>query len=150
MSASRWNRIDVAADTGKPFDKAGFAWAVTENGVSNGCCMVELTPSDMQKIGQLYLNTGQWNSRRIVTADWIRAATSPSQPNAEYGLFWWLESLGGRNAFAAEGRGGQLIAVVPETRTVITVTTKPFRGTGLNADDIVYMINIVITANGAR
>jgi hypothetical protein len=60
-------------------------------------------------------------------------------------LFSWLESLGGRQAFAAEGRGGPLIAVVPETRMVITVSTTPTQDMELSADDVIYMINTLIT-----
>jgi CubicO group peptidase (beta-lactamase class C family) len=144
-SVEPWNRIDVTENTGKPFERAGFAWAVAEDGVTNGCCMLKLKPADMQKIGQLYLSGGQWQGRQIVPADWIRQATSPSPTEASYGMFWWLASLGGRQAFAAEGRGGQLIAVVPETRTVITVSTTPLPGTELAADDVIYMINSLIT-----
>jgi hypothetical protein len=59
-------------------------------------------------------------------------------------LFWWLETVGEHRAFVAEGRGGQVIAVVPETRTVITVSATPTEGIELTADDVIAMINTVI------
>jgi hypothetical protein len=43
------------------------------------------------------------------------------------------------------GRGGQLIAVVPEIRMVITVGTTPTQDMELSADDVIYMINTLIT-----
>ena len=46
---------------------------------------------------------------------------------------------------AAEGRGGQLIAVVPEIRMVITVGTTLTQDMELSADDVIYMINTLIT-----
>jgi CubicO group peptidase (beta-lactamase class C family) len=126
-------------------EAADFAWAVTEDGITNGCCTLKLKPADMQKIGRLYLDHGQWEGRQLLPAEWVQLATTASETSSEYGLFWWLESLGGRPAFAAEGRGGQLIAVVPETRMVITVSTTPTQDMELSADDVIYMINTLIT-----
>ena len=109
------------------------------------CCGLKLKPADMLKIGRLYLDHGQWEGRQILPAEWVQLATTPSGSNSEYGLFWWLEILGAHGAFAAEGRGGQLIAVVPETRMVITVSTTPTKEMELSARDVIYMINSVIT-----
>jgi hypothetical protein len=36
----------------------------------------------------------------------VQLATTPVETNNEYGLFWWLETLSGSQAFAAEGQGG--------------------------------------------
>jgi CubicO group peptidase (beta-lactamase class C family) len=66
-------------------------------------------------MGRLYLDRGEWEGRQILPAEWVQTATTPSETNRNYGLFWWLETLGEHQAFAAEGRGGQVIAVVPET-----------------------------------
>ena len=129
----------------KAFETADFAWAVTEDGTTNGCCMLKLKPADMVKIGRLYLDRGQWEGRQILPAEWVQLATTPSGTNSEYGLFWWLALLGEHRAFAAEGRGGQLIAVVPETQMVITVSTTPTEDMELSPDDVIYMINTTIT-----
>jgi hypothetical protein len=43
------------------------------------------------------------------------------------------------------GGGAQLIAVVPETRMVITVSTTRTQDMELSADDVIYMINTLIT-----
>ena len=45
----------------------------------------------------------------------------------------------------AEGRGGQLIAVVPTTKTIVTVSSTPLEGVEFKPDDVLYMINTVIT-----
>jgi hypothetical protein len=126
------------------FDNAEFAWAVTEDGISNGCCMLKLKPDDMIKIGRLYLDRGQWEGRQVLPAEWVQQVTTPSKIRSDYGLFWWLETVGEHRAFVAEGRGGQVIAVVPETRTVITVSATPTEGIELTADDVIAMINTVI------
>jgi hypothetical protein len=54
-------------------------------------------------------------------------ATTPIETNNEYGLFWWLETPA-EPGLRRRGAGLQLIAVVPETRMVITVTTTPTCG----------------------
>ena len=107
--------------------------------------MLKLKPADMVKIGRLYLDRGQWEGRQILPAEWVQLATTPSGTNSEYGLFWWLAILGEHRAFAAKGRGGQIIAVVPETQMVITVSTTPTEDMELLPDDVIYMINTVIT-----
>jgi CubicO group peptidase (beta-lactamase class C family) len=53
-----WGRIDIGSPQMKAFDNAEFAWAVTEDGISNGCCMLKLKPEDMVMIGRLYLDSG--------------------------------------------------------------------------------------------
>ena len=140
-----WRRVDPGSPGLKAFDAANFAWAVTEDGINNGCCLLKLTPADMVKIGRLYLDRGQWEGRQILPAEWVEQATTPSETHSDYGMFWWLETLGAHRAFVAEGRGGQLIAAVPETRTVITVSTTPTEGVELVPDDVIYMINTAIT-----
>ena len=140
-----WGRIDIESPQMEAIDNAEFAWAVTEDGFSNGCCMLKLKPEDMVKIGRLYLDRGQWDGRQVLPAEWVQQATTPSETRSDYGLFWWLKTLGEHRAFVAEGRGGQVIAVVPETHMVITVSTTPTEGIELNADDVINMINTVIT-----
>ncbi len=65
----------------KAFDAANFAWAVTEDGINNGCCLLKLTPADMVKIGGC-LDRGQWEGRQILPAEWVEQATTPSETTA--------------------------------------------------------------------
>ncbi len=95
-----------------------------------------LTPRDMGKLGQLFLDSGKWKGRQIVSAHWTAEASSAvmtnttsfpgSRKNAEYGYNWWLEKFTLINdtiqTFAAEGSGGQYIFVVPALRAVVVFT----------------------------
>ena len=51
----------------------------------------------------------------------MQLATTPIETNNEYGLFWWLETFSGSQAFAAEGQGGSSSRWCLKTRMVITV-----------------------------
>lgn len=50
-------------------------WAVDPAGVNAGGWGLTLSPADMAKIGQLYLNGGIWNGRQIVPSEWIDQST---------------------------------------------------------------------------
>jgi CubicO group peptidase (beta-lactamase class C family) len=121
-------------DAGEPtsqFEKDGFAWAADRQGIHTGCCWLKLTTPDMLKIGELYLNEGSWKGQRIVSAAWVRDSTT-SQVTAEqlgpaggYGYFWWLDQLRGHRSYAAVGSFGQLMAVVPDLKLVVAVSSRP-------------------------
>ena len=82
---------------------------------------------DMARIGELMLRQGKWNGRQLVPADWVEESTSPVTKfgrGGGYGYMWWLlsdsdfpEAYVG--AFAAHGRFGQHITVMPALDMVI-------------------------------
>ncbi len=94
---------------------------------------LELRPRDMAKLGQLFLNRGMWDGRRVISADWVDRATArvvrPGREHAWadwYGYGWWHWDLvaGGRvwPAYMASGWGGQWIVVVPSADLVFVST----------------------------
>jgi CubicO group peptidase (beta-lactamase class C family) len=97
---------------------------------------LKLTARDVAKLGQVYLDGGQWHGRRIVSADWIDAALSPGidrpAPGAPsyvsftgYGFQWWYDvhEWNGRSiqVHSAIGSGGQRIIVLPDFDIVVAV-----------------------------
>ncbi|MGA9574918.1 MAG: serine hydrolase, partial [Lysobacterales bacterium] len=49
------------------------------------------TARDLAKIGQLVLAGGKWDGTTVVSGDFVKAMTSPSQTlNPAYGYLWWL------------------------------------------------------------
>ena len=101
------------------FAQAGFGWGTDPDGIQIGAIGLRLTAPDMIKIGELYRRDGVWNGQQIVPVDWIRQSTSPSEHNEEYGLLWWIIGEPDGPGYAASGRGGQAIIVLPESRAVI-------------------------------
>jgi CubicO group peptidase (beta-lactamase class C family) len=73
---------------------------------------------DQARIGQLMLQDGIWEGRRILPEGWVAACTTPSRLNKDYGLLWWLNAQGrhpgaSRESFFAQGAGGNVIWVDP-------------------------------------
>jgi CubicO group peptidase (beta-lactamase class C family) len=109
----------------EPLGISDFAWDIDRSGVTYGGWGLRITPRDMAKLGYLYLHNGMWDGKQIVSADWIKAATSPraktdSTPAAGYGYQWWIfPSVG---AYSALGRDGQTIFVVPRLNLIVVTT----------------------------
>ncbi len=97
--------MDGPPGVGREFSGAGF----------------NATLRDFARFGQMVLNGGIADGRRIVSNDWIRQSTGPSGPadahRGGYGLQWWM--VGESGAFAAIGLQGQYIYIDPATRTVV-------------------------------
>lgn len=89
---------------------------------------------DFTKFGQLHLNGGIWNGRRILSENWARRSTMPlyevkgyTLPEPvkflKYGYLWWVLEYPykGRTvrAFYAGGNGGQVVMGIPELDLVI-------------------------------
>lgn len=73
---------------------------------------------DQARIGQLMLQDGVWEGRRVLPEGWAAACTTPSRLNADYGLLWWLNGQGrypgaSRESFFALGAGGNVIWIDP-------------------------------------
>ncbi|WP_282043791.1 serine hydrolase domain-containing protein [Winogradskyella flava] len=122
---------------------------------AGGLCM---TPRDMLKFGQLYLDKGVWNGKRILSEKWINTSfkkntnlENTSKKNA-YGYFWWHDTytVNGKSisTMEARGNGGQYISIIPELNTVIVVTTENYnkRGAAKQTEKIIqkYILSILI------
>lgn len=77
-----------------------------------------LTIYDLAKIGRLYLNSGEWNGKRIVSESWIQQSTTYSEENEGYHFCWYNTSSVGADkpehpGFYALGIRGQVLFVNP-------------------------------------
>ena len=92
-------------------------------GVKTAGSGLTLSPVDMAKIGQLYLNHGMWNGRRIVSEKWVDESTKEHSRwkvhDLSYGYLWWVYQDG----FAAMGDGGNVIFVNTKKDMVIAIAS---------------------------
>ncbi len=87
---------------------------------------IDITLRDYAKIGQLYLNRGNWRGNQIVPKEWSIASVTPdaqhlmpeNNPIFGYGYQWWVPQ-GVEGEFMAMGVYGQYIYINPTTKTVI-------------------------------
>jgi CubicO group peptidase (beta-lactamase class C family) len=107
----------------------GFAWAKDPTGLHFGGSDIALTPLDLVTFGRMYLDGGRWNGKQVVPAEWVAASTTRQVDTGNsalpgYGYQWRVLEAAGHPAFAAVGRAGQLIEVVPDLRLVVVVACK--------------------------
>jgi len=117
----------------KPLGIENKFWVQNLEGHAHTGGGLYLTSRDAAKFGLLYLQNGRWNNRQIVPAEWIRESlqthvdlTVPGQPPSGYGYLWWIlasdpRGNGRQSIYAARGRGGQFIFIIPEHDMVVVV-----------------------------
>ena len=119
----------------KPLGITQWKWPADPAGNSTGYGDLQLFPRDMAKIGLLYLSQGQWAGHQIISADWIKRATSPhiavTRNGVSYGYGWWLAQYGGSKVIIAQGRGGQRIFIWPDKAIVMVMTAGGFESNEL-------------------
>lgn len=97
-------------------------WVGDGAGVNTGGWGLTLSPADMAKIGQLYLDGGLWNGKQIISARWIDESTREHSRwdkfDLSYGYLWWVEN---GNGYAAMGDGGNVIYVNTKKKIVVSI-----------------------------
>ncbi|MCD8044591.1 MAG: beta-lactamase family protein [Tannerellaceae bacterium] len=86
-------------------------------GITCGGWGMSIKTADMAKIGQLYLQKGNWQGKQILSQSWIEEATK--QTDTGYGYHIWLSPS---DSYKAEGAFGQLILVMPGQDIVLAIT----------------------------
>ncbi len=118
-------------------------WAESPQGINCGGWGLRLKTEDMAKMGQLFLQKGEWNGKQIVPAEWLKEMSSYQVPSAPSGTRFedlkaaglnkdnneWVQGYGYQmwicrhNSFCADGYAGQYIFVFPDKDAVLVLTT---------------------------
>lgn len=106
--------------------KSISGWVADSIGTNAGGWGLTLSPADMAKIGQLYLDGGMWNGKQIVSTKWINESTREhsrwKKVNLSYGYLWWIID-DKEHACAAMGDGGNVIYFNTEKRIVVSIAS---------------------------
>lgn len=112
-----------------------YQWFEDAKGISYGSDGLRLHPSNLAKFGQLYLQDGIWNGKRIVSSEWTRKSTEPHLVTYDYighyASHWWVAKIDpdqndfsmNNRIFFAMGRNGQYIMIIPRLQTVVVFTS---------------------------
>ncbi|HAS39120.1 MAG TPA: penicillin-binding protein [Microscillaceae bacterium] len=90
----------------------------------NGGAGLELRPRDMLKLGELLLYQGKYQSKTIISKQWMQASVKDQvvvKNKGSYGLLWWIAQEKER-LVAALGFGGQMIVVFPASKVILVTT----------------------------
>jgi CubicO group peptidase (beta-lactamase class C family) len=136
----------------RPLGIVGATWQESPQGINTGGWGLYLKTEDLAKMGQLFLQKGEWNGRQLLPAEWIEAASSAQVESLPAGVRRenlkvkakdsdWLQGYGYQmwrcrhNAYRADGAAGQYIIVMPDQNAVIAITA--------NLGDMQAEINLV-------
>ncbi|MBE0699599.1 MAG: serine hydrolase, partial [Anaerolineaceae bacterium] len=104
-------------------------WETCPMGINTGGWGLNVRTEDIAQFGQLYLNKGVWNGRRILAQEWVEQASSAQVPNGDnpesdwnqgYGYQFWRCRHG---AYRGDGAFGQYCIVMPEQDAVLAITS---------------------------
>ena len=108
------------------------AWRRDPQGIPIGGYGLFLQPSDIAKIGYMYLHGGEWAGEQLLPPEWIAKVFHPQVDmhvgNYRYANGWW--TIPDQRATMAVGFLRQLIIVLPDIDTVVAATgsgSYPFR-----------------------
>ena len=117
-----------------PLGMEHTSWVKVASGDVINYFHLECSTRDLGRFGLFALRGGQWDGRQLVSKDYFKLATSPSQQlNPDYGFLLWLnaqESSARRSArrtfpglpqdlIAAMGREGQNVMIIPSKDLVV-------------------------------
>jgi CubicO group peptidase (beta-lactamase class C family) len=112
-----WNQLGMEDDA---------YWLTDSQGVAFALGGLNMTTRDYARFGRLLLNNGLYNGQQIVSADWIKAATTAQadylQPQADklgYGYQIWLPPEAEAGEFFCVGVYGQYIYINQKHNIVI-------------------------------
>ncbi|MBQ8967481.1 serine hydrolase [Ruminococcus sp.] len=105
-------RLFVPLGWGRP------VYQTSPEGHFYGATGMELTVSQLARLGQLFLQKGMYEGRQLIPEELaLRAVTEKVRTDREgYGYFFWV----GKNTFAISGKWGQRCAVCPEKELMVT------------------------------
>lgn len=99
-----------------------------KDGMEKAYCCFNSNARDFARFGQLILNDGVWNGKRILSADYIRDAVTPARdiqsqydslPNRFYGYQFWNLRYKGLDIPYMRGIYGQYVFIIPAWNAVV-------------------------------
>jgi len=113
------------------FDPLGIenpTWDSDPQGINIGGSGLHIKMEDMARFGQMYLQKGMWDGRRILAEEWVAEATKATSDNSNveinpdwivgYGYQFWM---GRHDSYRGDGAFGQYCIIMPERDVVLAM-----------------------------
>lgn len=127
----------------EPLGIENATWEESPQGVNLGGIGLSITTEDMARFGQLYLQNGMWQGRRLLSEAWISEATTARISNGDEPESDWTQGYGYQFwrcrhcAYRGDGVFGQFCIVMPEQDAVLAITG------GVDVFDMQQPLNLV-------
>jgi CubicO group peptidase (beta-lactamase class C family) len=109
----------------RPMNIEVGGWDHDPQGYYMGGNNLALSSEAMMKIGQMLLNGGTWNGKRIISELWMndsfKSYTRSNYNPYNYGYLWWNRPVAGHKVYFAWGYGGQYIFMIPDLDAVVVI-----------------------------
>jgi CubicO group peptidase (beta-lactamase class C family) len=109
-----------------PLGIGDLRWKELRPGVEPGYGLAYTNLDAVARLGQLHLDDGVWDGRRILPAGWVAEASTPQVANPGepepdwqqgYGFQLWMS----RHGYRGDGAFGQYMLVLPEHDAVVAI-----------------------------
>jgi len=139
QNATKMNTKDFAQEyLFEPLGITGAKWNGDHHGIPHTGGGLYMKPTDMARIGYLYLRNGKWRGQQILPDWWVEQATNRHVSHTQnisgvskisYGYMWWLmpfdktdRSNKKPEIYMAYGHWGQFIFVFPAHEMIVVFT----------------------------
>jgi CubicO group peptidase (beta-lactamase class C family) len=98
-----------------------------EDGMEKVYCCFNSNARDFARLGKLYLDSGKYNGKQIISTDYVLNSIKSADlldedgnKNGKYGYSWWLiPDYKGHQIFYARGILGQYIVCIPDKKMIV-------------------------------
>jgi CubicO group peptidase (beta-lactamase class C family) len=103
-------------------------WQESPQGIAAGGIGLSLRTEDVARFGQLYLQKGLWEGRRILPQSWVEEATARRISTGDHAHPDWTQGYGyhfwrcRHGAYRGDGVFGQYCIVMPDQDAVLAIT----------------------------
>ena len=109
-----------------PIGIGDLRWSQLPEGFDMGFSGVFTDLDAVARLGQLHLDDGVWNDRRILPAGWVAEASAVQTPNGDWDQVDWQQGYGfqcwiSRHGYRGDGAFGQFMVVLPDDDVVIAM-----------------------------
>ncbi len=129
----------------EPLGISNYHWEFTPSRRVDTGGHIHMTPRDMAKIGQLFLQQGQWNKQQVISKQWVNQSIATqilTNQKYQYGYLWWHGRIGTHNFYYAGGNGGQYITILPSLNMVVVSTGHNYNS-DLSSQFFILLKNVI-------